>query len=139
MTNPADLAAADQELAKITERLDLLIAVWQKVQPECDAAGLDRLDRLAVFHAHRRGCGVQREGCVCGVGCGDRKACQPMIPDTPAARIRRAKDFNQEGDYPHAQAEALIAIADMLHDALNPPPPPRPERTAGYRGGGPNG
>lgn len=49
MSTPGDLAACDQQLAQIEQRLNLLIAIWGKAQAEYDKAGLDRLDRLMAF------------------------------------------------------------------------------------------
>lgn len=49
MSEIADIAAADQELAAIEDRLNLLIAIWRKLQPEYDAAGLDRMHRIGAF------------------------------------------------------------------------------------------
>lgn len=47
--NPAHLAAADQELAAVTDIIGQLVAQWTESQPHFNYLKMERLDRLMAF------------------------------------------------------------------------------------------
>jgi hypothetical protein len=49
---PHMIAGADQELAACSHSLDELLADWRNAQSDYDRAGLDHLERVAVFVVH---------------------------------------------------------------------------------------
>lgn len=46
---PHTIAGADQELASVSHSLDRLLVEWRAAQPNYDRAGLDYLERVALF------------------------------------------------------------------------------------------